>query len=101
MLTIGAFAGLFVLAFLIESLLEYVAGLWWVPGTPDQRKQTMPLVGMILGVVLCFGFGQDIMALVGLNAPVLGKIFTGIIVGRGSDYLHQFATKFLPGQPSG
>ncbi len=98
MATVGVFAGVFVLAFLLESLLEYVAGLWWVPGTEEQRKQVVPLVGMVLGVVLCFGFNQDIMGAFGLNAPILGKVLTGVIVGRGSDYLHQFEAKFLAGK---
>ena len=72
-------------AFVNESLVEYLFGNW-LP-----QKQFLPWIAAAIGVVLCIGFNLDLFASIGIVSavPYLGTVVTGLIISRGSDYLHQ------------
>lgn len=74
------------LATLAEWLLErFVAR--WVQG------ELMIWISAVLGVALCVLFGVDGLILLGLPEPMFapwtGYIVTGIIVGAGSNKVHE------------
>ena len=103
----------FLLAFLIESGVEYILG------TPmDKIKVLAPFkwllmyVAMAAGTGLCFYYKVDLVALLPtwlaeltknnadyLPTPV-GMILSGLAIGRGSNYLHQLMSKFFPVKPT-
>ena len=74
----------FGLAFLVESSTEYFFGTWL-------EGEWLKLVAVIMGIAIAVGFNVDLLALVGYTSPVpyVGAILTGIILSRGSDFLHQ------------
>ena len=87
-----------VLAFLIESMAEYIAGTWWKPGEDGNRAKTIQACTLAAGIGLALGFQVDLLTLVGLNNSILGQVATGVIIGRGSDFVHKFAENFLAGK---
>lgn len=100
---LGAFFGALVLAFVIEAFLEYVFGIWWKPFPEEMRPKVLMAVGLVLGVALCVLYKVDLIAYIGklfgveeLKPSIVGQILTGALVGRGSDFLHQFWNKIKP-----
>ena len=80
-----ALAAVVMLAWLCEWVTERFVGAWltgWV----------MVAAATVVGVALCLLFRVDGIALLGLPAPVgspyTGQIITGLIVGAGSDTVH-------------
>lgn len=84
------------LAFFVESLLEYVFGIWWRPGTPEQRAKVLMAVGLVLGIGLALTYRVDLPAELGLSPSIIGQIVTGALIGRGSEYLHAVYKKLKP-----
>ncbi len=76
------FMVVFGLAIFVEGIVEYLG----VP-LPSKAK---PYAAAALAVLACLGFGADLFKLVGLNAlyPHVGEVATGLIIGRGSNYLN-------------
>jgi len=81
-----ALAAVVMLAWLCEWATERFFGSWGVKGW------WMVGVSTTIGVVLCLLFRVDAIALLGLPAPVgspyTGEVITGLIVGAGSDTVH-------------
>lgn len=79
------------LAFLAESFTEYVFGQFVEGGI-------IKYVALAVGVVLSVNFQADIFAeYFGLvsTIPYFGIVLTGMVLGRGANYLHDFARKYL------
>jgi hypothetical protein len=57
-------------------------------------------VAALLGVGLCLAYRLDLLLAAGLEAqaPVVGFVLTGVGIGRGSSFLHQFVEQFFPGK---
>lgn len=83
-----------VLAAVLESVLEYVFGIWWKPFPDEMRPKVLMGIGLVLGVAVCLVYGIDLLAAFGLQSSVFGQILSGALIGRGSDFLHQFLTKW-------
>lgn len=94
------------LAFLCEGLVEYLARpvIHWgqtEPPTDTPGPQSSPLwlryIAVVVGIALAIAYRADLLALVGLQAwsPWIGYIITGVIVGRGSNYLNDLADRWL------
>lgn len=74
------FLGIFVLAVLVEGIIEYLA----IP-VPSRFK---PYLAAILAMIVCVAYGADLPAALGLPAVrYVGSIVTGLVIGRGSNYL--------------
>lgn len=78
----------FVLAVLVEAVLEVVKG-----GILEEGKApgwVWPAVGAVLGVVVCVAAGVDVFALLGveLAVPYLGAGLTGVLISRGASFVH-------------
>lgn len=96
-------AGVFALAFLCEGVVEYlfvdmVKYLCaildkWIGVAADPAK-VIKLVAVMVGVGLCFAYSIDLITLLGLGLtsvyPWVGYVLSGIVIGRGSNYLNDF-----------
>lgn len=86
-------AGLLFLALLVEGGIEYFVA-------QPLKKQNQPTwfvryVALAAGIAAAFGFRADLTAMVGLDAPEwVAFIATGLVIGRGSNYLSDLIGKF-------
>jgi len=118
---LGVFGNLsivFAFAYLVESLVEMVWGtlekivLSIFPGikpywTADLRIAIIQLTAMGAGIAGAFVFRFDILYILSLflstytgqimlTLTPFGMIITGLAIGRGSNFIHQFVGKFFP-----
>lgn len=76
-------AGIVILSILIEAITEYL-----LPTFPAHLKWTKAYLSALFAVVVCFFYGADLPAALGLPAvPYIGPILTGLILGRGANFL--------------
>jgi len=110
MTPIAPFLAILFLAFLAEGLTEYLArpviqGLTNPDPEPPAEPYTKPLwlryVALTVGVGLAMAFRADLFAAIGLAAihPWLAYVLTGILVGRGSNYVHDLIDTWRSAQP--
>lgn len=94
-----------VLAVLTETLVEYFARPILKP-IPKEGKGPVPILdeypwlrymAAVVGIALCLAYRVDLLALFGLLAfsPFVGYVVTGLVVARGSNWLHDFVTRWL------
>lgn len=112
--TVAALGILFVLAFIVETLVEFLFG-WLFDKLPalTPYKQALRYIAVLIGVVGTFLYNLDLLHIssqiiaaiapegaqpVPLILPITwyGKAVTGIAIGMGSSYFHQFVSKFFP-----
>lgn len=81
---------IFVLAILIEALVDALTEALSKEGLNKKKAMTLAV-----GVVMAIVFNGDLTAYLGLHTdiPFVGCIVTGIILSRGSNYLHDFVKK--------
>ena len=89
----GAFGVALVLAAVVEAVLEYVIGVWWVPLANATRQKVVMAVGLVVGVALALSYQVDILAALGLAPSTVGQVVSGALIGRGADYVHGFWKK--------
>ena len=99
--------GILLLSFLCESLVEYFAAPWLKPvnSTPDAElpprwrinRLWLRYIAAAVGVGLAFAYRTDLLALAGLTAvhPAVGYAITGIVIGRGANYLNDLVDRYL------
>ena len=86
----------FLLAYLTESLTEYVIGtLFDKIEKLKPWRWTLMYIAAIVGVFLAYYYKLDLLALIGSDPTPVGFAFTGLIIGRGANYLHAFVSKYL------
>ena len=76
---------LLVIALLGEAIWETAKMVW------QNGKLSADRIGALaIGIVLSVGAGLDIFTVVGvsLKVPYLGMIFTGILISRGANFVH-------------
>lgn len=83
-------AGIFLLAFFVEGLVEYLFGK-----ESGGSQPALKYVALAMGVGLAIAYNVDILAMVGMTSfvPLIGNIVSGIIIGRGSNYVNDFVSK--------
>ncbi|MCY6354932.1 hypothetical protein [Clostridium sp. ZS2-4] len=77
---------LMVLAFICESIWETIK-----MAIPHKLPNWGDRIGvMAIGIVLSIASRMDLMSIIGipLNIPGLGMIFTGLLISRGSNFMH-------------
>lgn len=102
-MNVDILAGVFALAFLCEAIVEYLFAdlVTWLcnlvqgkVGIPTSPTKVMKFVAAAVGIALCFGYSIDLMAILGLGLvpmhPAIGIVLSGIVIGRGSNYLNDF-----------
>lgn len=77
-----AIALIFILAVFVEGIIEYLGA-----AIPSAFKA---YVAALFAVVVCLAYNADLLALLGYPAawPYAGAILTGLVIGRGSNYLN-------------
>lgn len=89
----------FALTFLTESFTEYIFGTIFdkVPKLIPY-KWTLMYLAMLAGVGLAFYYSVDLIALLppGSEVTPVGIVLSGLAIGRGSNFLHQFVSQFFP-----
>jgi len=90
------------LAFMAESMTEYLFATWidWLAEKHPAVKKANPLkyVAAVVGVLFAFAYALDLIAaMLGAtpSPPWVGVVLTGLAIGRGSNYLHDFAKTYL------
>jgi len=85
------FIGAFVLAIVIEGTLTYLFG----ESSEEPSKPWLRYVSLVLGVGAAIAFKVDVISGIGLVAvyPLIGQIVTGLVIGRGSNYVNDFISK--------
>ena len=81
---------LIILALLAEAIWENLKMIW------ENGKFSFNRLGaLILSVIIAVGTKIDLFELLNLNMfiPVLGSIFTGILISRGANVVHDLLTK--------
>jgi len=91
------------LAFLVESLTEFLLGDVFDKITVlTPFKWTLKYFAVAAGVLGAFVYKFDLPALLGqyleitIATSVFGIVLTGIAIGKGSNYLHQVISQFFP-----
>lgn len=77
-------------ALIAESVWETLKMTW------QEGKISIDRIGaLIVALVLCVGVRLDILALLGINTtiPFLGVILTGVLISRGSNFIHDLLVK--------
>lgn len=84
------YAQLIVVAILIEAIWENIKMVW------QNGKFSIDKIGaLVISVLICILAKIDIFPIVNLSVsiPVIGSIFTGIIVSRGANFVHDLFNK--------
>ena len=84
------FAQLIIVAILVESVWENIKMIW------QSGKFSIDMLGsLIVSILQCVLVKIDIFPIVGLNiaVPIIGSIFTGIIVSRGANFVNDLFKK--------
>ena len=110
-ITAVTLTGILVLSTLSESIVEYLVSPFLEFLRPDVDEEgnaigtdwrlfLMRYIAAAVGIILSYVYKADLLALLGLNAavPWAGFIFTGFIIGRGSNFVHEFASRWLSPQ---
>ena len=108
--------GILLLATLTEALVEYLVRPWLrllLPAAaagedpepaPEPEGEPRPVVDLVtrytaagIGILLCLAYGADLLQLAGLSCPWpwLGPVVTGILAGRGANFVHDFSSRWL------
>ena len=84
------FAQLVVVAILVEAIWENLKMVW-----QDGKFSINMLGSLLVSILLCTLVRIDIFPIVGLNIviPLIGSIFTGIIVSRGANFVNDLFKK--------
>ena len=76
----------------------------WTEGEPPPDAKLLPVrdlllryVAAVVGVILCVIYQADLLRIIGLSTsfPLAGEILTGLLVGRGANFVHDFASRWL------
>ena len=84
------FAQLIIVAILVEAVWENIKMIW------QSGKFSINMLGsLIVSILLCVLVKIDIFPIVWLNiaVPIIGSIFTGIIVSRGANFVNDLFKK--------
>ncbi len=93
---LAPFAAVLALAFLCESLTEYFFSDLLAALKVEARY--LKYIAMLVGVALALAYGLDALeGFLGLapRLPYVGQVLTGLILGRGANYVHDFYTQFI------
>lgn len=104
---IETLTGILLLAVVVEAIVEYFikpavkpnpeAATMQPEPAVDWRGMALRWVSALIGVGLCALYRADLLALLGLQCPlpVAGWVLTGLLIGRGSNFVNDFASRFL------
>jgi len=93
---VGVAAGILALAFVVESMVEYFVGF-----LGESKKYVAAVLGVGIALAFKVNLLLDIFGLGKGNQVAFwaGVVLSGLIIGRGSNWLHDFYTKFIMHTP--
>jgi hypothetical protein len=67
------------------------------PGRVSWRGVVLRYTATVVGLAICLAYDLDLAASLGLETPIpfVGNVITGLLVGRGSNFLNDFADRWL------
>ena len=83
----------FLFGILVEAIVQvFKAG---VPETVTSPSWMWPVVSSVIGVVMCIAAHVDALSALGveITVPFIGQAVTGLLVSRGSNFLHDIWKK--------
>ena len=111
---LAAITGILVLATIAEALVEHIFAPIVDARDPDNmapepehplhwKGLALRYVSVIIGIALCIVYNVDLLLHFGLIPPWpwVGSMITGLLIGRGSNFIHDFATHWLTKPPFG
>ena len=87
----------FALAFVVESMVEYIFGriIQQFPKLEGLRF-FLPYLALAAGVGVAFFYRIDLFALILEDVPSwLGVLLSGLGIGRGAEWLHGFVSNYI------
>lgn len=83
-----AIGAVFLLAVAVEALIQVIKG--WLPEGVTVVAWVWPVVGAVLGVILCLLANVDLLRVAGVDLkwPPVGLVFTGLLISRGASFVH-------------
>jgi hypothetical protein len=109
---LSTLSGILILATLVEALVEYLIkplfGLPIAASLTAGEEAADPVSDLLvrysaaaIGVLLCLAYRADLLVLANLVAPVpwIGFVITGILIGRGANFIHDLASRLIVRQP--
>lgn len=85
--------GISLLAVVIEGTITYLFGK---NEEYNQSRNWLMYVSLLFGIVVAIAYKVDIVAMTGLQSPFpyVGEVVSGLILGRGSNYLNDILQNF-------
>lgn len=82
-----------VAAITAEAVVETLKMLW-----DESRISWSFVIALVIGVAVAFAWPVDIFAAIQFpfSVPWVGRLLTGILFGRGSNYVHDLVSKLSP-----
>jgi len=84
----------FILAIVVEKLVEiFKTIVYAIPFLPDEfRPLTLELISLACGLFLAFQADINAMELlkVKISNPMIGVGITGLVIGKGASFAHDF-----------
>ena len=79
-----------------EGTVEYIAGtLFDKVAKLQPHKWLLMYVSLAAGIFLAFYYGLDMVALFGQPETPVGIVITGIVMGRGANFVSDVWSKYL------
>lgn len=90
-----------VIEFIVSPLLNLFKCTKDIPENLPLRTMILNSASALLGVLISLNFGIGVFVLLGGvdRFTHLDQILTGILVGRGSNYIHSLVEKFILNKP--
>jgi hypothetical protein len=102
---IDGLALVFLLAVVVEKVVEVFKDIVCaIPFLPDKfRPLTLELLSLGLGLILAFQCNIDALKLLDVTIlnPVIGVTITGLVIGKGANFAHDFFHMVGKDQKSG
>ena len=95
-------AVVFLLAVMVEKLVEVFKGIVYsIPILPDKfRPLTLEVLSLACGLLFAFQANIDAFILLGVKIidPRIGVAITGLVIGKGANFAHDFFQSFCKGK---
>jgi hypothetical protein len=67
----------------------------------DWRSMALRWSAAVIAVLLCIAYQADALDMAGLASPIpiVGQVVTGLLIGRGSNFINDFAGRWLGKNP--
>jgi hypothetical protein len=89
------FSQLALIAFLVEALIQTIKPIY----DKETGYSRSRILSILVGIIVCVVTNVDLFKILGLTSeiPIIGSVLTGIIVSRGSNFVHDIF-KFMQGK---